>query len=213
MSLHRLVCEFNLRPDSYVDRSWLPGDWPEIYCDQGRFGARARALLARQILATAGLAQQFDFDFAAPEKRVALIAPEALRRLAEYCGLCIHKELLRERGAGRILDAVVGAFGRDAVQFVMERTPYLRAVRAKGALLKEHPEIAENKIRERGYRLLLSFLSGSGAAVFGRFRLKLPKKVAELTLPALEVEQAQQVTELMLLCIIPERLGEWDWLF
>jgi type III secretion protein K len=61
--------------------------------------------------------------------------------------------------------------------------------------------------------VLLSSLAGSGAAVFGRFRLKVPKKVAELSLPALEVEQIQQVTELMLLCIIPERLGEWDWLF
>ena len=107
----------------------------------------------------------------------------------------------------------VGAFGRDAVQFVMVRTPYFRAVRAKGALLKEYPEYAENKIREGGYRVLLSFLSGSSTAVFGRFRLKLPKRVAELPLPALEVEQTQQVTELMLLCIIPERLGEWDWLF
>jgi type III secretion protein K len=209
MNLHRLVCEFNLRPDGYVDRSWLPGDWPEPYREPGQFGDRARAVLAKQILATAGLAQQFDFDFAAPEKRVA-IAPDAF---AQPNIAAVHA---RGCAAGARSRADLRRRGRHSGEtpypFVMKLRPIF-APYAPRVLAQGISGVCREQVRERGYRVLLSFLSGSSTAVFGRFRLKLPKRVAELPLPALEVEQTQQVTELMLLCIIPERLGEWDWLF
>lgn len=208
--LQRLVCDFNLRPDSYMEPSWLPTHWPDRYRQQIDFKPRARAMLARRMLTSLGLDTAYDFDFTTHDKRIALIAPDALRRIAEYCGLCAHKVLLREQRMRHIREASARQFGKDVVQFVMERAPDM-AARYK-ALVPE-PDAAVDKIRTRGYRMLLGVFAGAGGAVYGRARLKLPREVAEQGPQTLDAVKRQHVTELIILSVIPERISEWDWLF
>jgi type III secretion protein K len=44
-------------------------------------------------------------------------------------------------------------------------------------------------------------------------RRRFPRRLAVLSVPTLEPGQARQLDELMLMCIVPERLPQWDWLF
>jgi type III secretion protein K len=66
---------------------------------------------------------------------------------------------------------------------------------------------------DRGYRLLLAALSSEGETAVQRLQRKLPRRVADLELPRLSTRQHDQLGELMLSCIVPERLARWDWLF
>ncbi len=210
VALRQLVCEFNLRPDTYMAPGWLPDHWPDRYRQQLALGPRAGRMFAHHALASNGLDKLYDFDFSAQDKRIALIAPDALRRIAEYCGLCAHKMLLAESRLRHVRDAARTQFGKDAVQFVMERTPEM-AARYKA--LPPDPELAATKIRARGYRLLLGLLSTTGAAVYGRARLKLPREVVQRGPQMLDATKCQHLAELIVLSIIPERISEWDWLF
>jgi len=65
----------------------------------------------------------------------------------------------------------------------------------------------------RGYRLLLAALQGEGEPLLRRVQHKLPRHGAAVQPPLLAPRQREQLRELMLLCIVPERLPQWDWLF
>lgn len=210
VELERLVCEFNLRPDSYMAPSWLPEHWPDRHRQQIAFRPHARRMLAQYMLATLKLDDQHDFDFSSQEKRIALIAPDALGRIADYCGLCAHKVLLREQRFRHVREASARHFGKDVLQFVMDRAPDM-AARFKS--LAPEPDIATGKIRARGHRLLLGVLESYGPAVYGRARLKLPRDLAQQGPQGLDTTMRQHLAELIILSVIPERVSEWDWLF
>ena len=61
--------------------------------------------------------------------------------------------------------------------------------------------------------MLLDFIAPAGNPVFARTRLKLPR-IADVQ-PAYRLNDAQrsELAELLFLCLIPERLRAWDWLF
>jgi type III secretion protein K len=49
--------------------------------------------------------------------------------------------------------------------------------------------------------------------VLRRLQHKLPRRISGFRVPQLAPPQARQLHELMLSCIVPERLPQWDWLF
>lgn len=210
VALERLVCEFNLRPDRYMAPSWLPEHWPDRHRQQIAFRPHACKMLAQYTLKSLGLDQQYDFDFSSQEKRIALIAPDALERIADYCGLCAHKVLLREQRFRHLREASARHFGKEVMQFVMDRAPDM-AARFKS--LPPEPDIAVGKIRARGHRLLLGVLETNGPAVYGRARLKLPRGMVQHGAQGLDMTKRQHLAELIILSVIPERISEWDWLF
>jgi type III secretion protein K len=215
MDLVRLVMRFNLHPEADLHPSWLPANWPARHRSPARLGEAGRAVLANQLrrgpLPVNGTG---DYNFDARLKRVVLLDAAALRRLAAYLGFCVHLPLFRLRGgAGAQIRRQARRFDADAVDFVLERVPQLTELHMDSALLQQRPIAAGRVVVERGHRLLLAAAATEGDAVLQRLRHKLPRRISSLGVPTLQARQAQQLNELMLSCIVPERLPQWDWLF
>ncbi len=216
----RLVADFNLHPDHYVDPSWPMGIWPAPWNEIARFGERGRRVLARALLAQVGLQEDAtgalpaDYDFGSRDKRLALLPREAFEHLAHLCGLCLHKSWL---GSGEVTRGVEKAlqlrFGPEMMSFVRKETPPFDAVSETLEPMRRYPKLVVQKIGARGARLLLDFIAPAGVPVFARTRLKLPR-IADVQPPyRLGDAQRAELAELLFLCLIPERLRTWDWLF
>jgi type III secretion protein K len=143
-----------------------------------------------------------------------LLDAPSLRRLAAYCGLCAHLPLLRQRGAlSAQMRRQAQRVDDDAVDFVLERVPQLTEIRMDATVLRERPAAAGHVVLTRGYRLLLGLVAGEGDTALLRTQHKLPRRVSSFRVAQLEPRQRQQLAELTLSCIVPERLPQWDWLF
>jgi type III secretion protein K len=215
MDLVRLVTRFNLHPEADLHPSWLPATWPVRHRVPARYGPAGRAVLAellRRRHAGAGAGPDFHFD--SRLKRLALLDAPSLRRLAVYVGFSVHLPLFRQRGgAGAQLRRQARRFDEDAVDFVLDRVPRLSELQMDHQPLLQRPVSTGRVVVQRGYRLLLGAAAPEGEAVLRRLQHKLPRRVSAAGVPALQPRQLQQLHELMLLCIVPERLPQWDWLF
>lgn len=215
MDLVRLVMRFNLHPEADLHPSWLPANWPLQHRSLARLGPAGLAVYAEllrrgQPPSVAGS----DYNFDSRLRRLALLDGASLRRLAAYVGFCAHLPLFRVRGgAGFQIRRQARRFDRDAVDFVLERVPQLTELRMDTAALQQRPLAAGRVVLDRGYRLLLGAAASEGEATLQRLRHKLPRRISTLSVPQFERRQAQQLHELMLSCIVPERLPQWDWLF
>ena len=215
MDLVRLVMRFNLHPEIDLHPSWLPADWPARHRIPARLGEAGRTVLAGQLRRSQGPANgAADYNFDARLKRVVLLDGAALRRLAAYLGFCVHLPLFRLRGgAGAQIRRQARRFDADAVEFLLERVPQLTELRMDNAALQQWPLSAGRVAVDRGYRLLLAPAAAEGEVVRRRLGHKLPRRISVLGAPPLQRRQILQLNELMLSCIVPERLPQWDWLF
>jgi type III secretion protein K len=211
LGLLRLVMRLQLQPQADLHPSWLPPDWPARYRQLQRLGPGAQAALAdwmRPRMPAVGL------NFDARRKRLLLLDGKSLRRLAMYCGLCAHAPLLRQRGpAGAQVRRQARRIDRDAQHVVLERLPALDSLAIDTRRIDERPACAGRVMVARGYRLLLGAVAAEGEEVLQRLQRKLPRRAASLPLPSLQPRQLNQLTELMLMGVVPERLPQWDWLF
>jgi len=217
LALLRLVLRFNLHPEAGQHPSWLPPDWPaQARARLARLGPEAQAVL-RDVLLGLGVlpATAPDYAFDSPVKRLLLLDAAALRRTAFYASLCVHGPLMRPRR-----NALAAAMRRqarrldaDAVDFVLERAPQASELQMSAQALKDHPDGCGRVIADRGYRLLGALVADEGESVAARLARMLPRRAASLPVPALAPRQKLQLRELVLACIVPERLPQWDWLF
>jgi type III secretion protein K len=216
----QLIAEFNLRPDRYVDPSWPLGIWPTPWNEIERFGARGRRVLARALFDTVGLNEDeagnvpSDYDFGSRDKRLALLPRDVFGELARLSGLCLHKSWLTSGEVTRGVEkALQLGFGPETMQFLRRQTPPFDAVSETLEPMRRYPKLVVQKIYARGARLLLDFIAPAGVPVYARTRLKLPR-IADVQ-PAYRLGDAQRAefAEVLFLCLIPERLRAWDWLF
>ncbi|HYE39592.1 MAG TPA: SctK family type III secretion system sorting platform protein [Ramlibacter sp.] len=212
MELVRLVTLFNLHPERDLHPSWLPPEWPVRHRQLQQYGPAGKAVLADLLRNRAGMVPS-EFSFDSRMRRLALLDGSSLRRLAAYCGLCAHKPLFKVRGVSSQLRRVARRLDEDAVEFVVDRVPQLSELRMEAGGLQERPLSTGRVVLNRGYRLLMAAVAPEGDATLRRVQRKLPRRVASLSIPALKPRQAAQLSEVMLLCIVPERLPQWDWLF
>lgn len=214
LGLMRLVARFNLHPEQGLHPSWLPHEWPLRHRTPQRWSAEAQSLLA-ELLRRQGLAGSEPlFNFDARLARLALLDGASLRRLAVYTGLCAHLPLLKLRNEiGLHLRRQALRFDPGAVEFALDRVPLATALKMDAQPLGERPSGIGRLVVARGYRLLQGAVASAGETALKRVQLKLPRRAAQLSLPALRPRQLRQLDELMLSCIVPERLPQWDWLF
>jgi type III secretion protein K len=216
LALMRLVLRFNLHPQASLHPSWLPADWPvSARARLARLAPEAQALLRDALVRAGVLAAGPDHAFDSPVKRLLLLDAPSLRRLAFYASLCVHAPLMRPRR-----DALAAALRRqarrlddDAVDFVLERAPQATELQMSAHALRERPGACGRVLVDRGHRLLLALLADEGEAAAARLARMLPRRASGLPVPALAARQKQQLRELVLACIVPERLARWDWLF
>jgi type III secretion protein K len=216
LGLMRLVLRFNLHPQAEVHPSWLPADWPVAVRPRlRRAGPEGQAVLRDVLVRLGVLPAAPDWSFDSPVKRLLLLDAGALRRLAFYASLCVHGPLMRPRrnALASALRRQARRLDEDAVEFVLERAPQATELQMSAHALRERPGACGRVVVDRGYRLLAALLADEGEAAGQRLARMLPRRVAALPVPALAARQKQQLRELVLACIIPERLPRWDWLF
>lgn len=217
MDLVRLVMRFNLHPEADLHPSWLPANWPARHRSVARMGPAGRAVLAellRRGSGTAHVAAPADYNFDSRLKRLALLDAASLRRLCAYLGFCAHLPLFKLRGgAGAQIRRQARRIDRDAVDFVLDRVPQLTELRMDSTVVQQRPIATGRVVLDRGYRLLLGAAASEGGVVLQRLKHKLPRRISAMSVPSFEPRQALQLNELMLSCIVPERLPQWDWLF
>ena len=215
--LLRLVLQHNLHPEASLHPSWLPPAWPARHrAALLRLQPGARSVLADVLRQRGVLASGPDYHFDSRRKRLLLLDPPALRRLAFYTSLCAHAPLLRlprRDPVGKQLRRQARRYDADAVDFVLERAPRLSEIQMSAQALGERPWSCGRVLVERGARLLFALGASEGEAVLERLRRKLPRRFSALEVPRLAPRQIVQLDELMLSCIVPERLARWDWLF
>jgi type III secretion protein K len=209
MDLMQLALRQQLHPELDMHPSWLPAAWPVRHRRLASYNGGGQAVVSQLVQR---LLDDAPASFDTPLRRLALLDGPSLRRLAAYTGLCAHKPLLQARATGRQLRRQAARLDSDGADFVVRRMPELSELRMNLQSLQQRPISIGRVVANRGYRLLAGTLASDGDTLLRRVQLKLPRRVAA-TPPALTPRQVDQLRELMLMCIVPERLRRWDWLF
>ncbi len=204
-----LVRQFNLAPADYVDASWLPAGWPARYADAESLHGRTAAALSRWLLQQHGLADQFDFDFAAREKRLALLDAPALRTLARYLGLAHYAPYLRRVVARETRSTLMQRIGGPGYAFLLNAALSTRA--GTPAALDAHADDFDTRLLNAGAVALLAALPCPAGALRARVQLKLPRTAAHC--PAAPVAEAAGIRTLIFTRLIPAVAPQWLWLF
>lgn len=243
-ALARAVAGLLQRPLAHLHPSWLPADWPLAWRRPAAFGAAAQDVLAAPLgmvadaVARETLARVLTGEGdARPDvlPRIVLMDRPALRLLALWLGLAVHKPgFASERRmpaplaniahidalAGTLIGPLPRAMRRvarridaQAVAFLLKRVPDLTELPMNLAPLRARPASAGRVMAERGYRLLCGLMAGYGAPLRHALMRKFPRRLAALPPVALTRPQAAQLRELLLLNLIPERFPAWHWLF
>lgn len=214
LDMLRLVARFNLHPELDLHPSWLPAEWPARHRSVTRLGPAGRAVLGDMLRRRKQTVCAPIYNFDSPLKRLVLLDSNSLRKLAVYVGLSVHSPLLKIRNeVGAQVRRQARRFDRDAVDFIIDRVPQTSAFKMHTEAMELRPSAAGRTIVSRGYRLLVSALAPEGETVVRRLQHKMPRRVASLNVPPLKPRQSEELNELMLMCIVPERLPQWDWLF
>lgn len=239
-ALARAVADFTQRPLAQLHPSWLPADWPPAWRRADRFGPAAADVLAqplglagdaasREAIVDALLGPRHD-----PLVRLVLLDRGALRLLAIWCGMAVHKpgfaserrglspELAGRLGAlaGPLVGAAPLAMRRaarrydpQAVAYILKRVPDLPDLPMNLDPIRARPAAAARVMAERGYRLLCGLVEARGALLLDALRRKFPRRLAGLPPARLTPPQVAQLRELLVLNLIPERFPTWHWLF
>jgi type III secretion protein K len=205
-----LIRQFNLAPAGYVDASWLPAGWSARYADAESLHGRTAAALSRWLLQQHGLADQFDFDFAAREKRLALLDVPALRTLARYLGLAHYAPYLRRVVAREARSTLMQRIGGPGYAFLLNAA-LLPTHAGTPTALDAHADDFDTRLLHAGAGALLASLPGPASALRRRVQLKLPRAAAHS--PAAPVAEAAGIRTLIFTRLIPAVAPQWLWLF
>lgn len=213
MDLVRLAVRFNLHPEEEVHPSWLPSNWPPGHRSVHKFGPSGRILLGKYLRQWGSLDAHIDFNFDSRRRRLALLDGRSLRILAAYCGLCAHKPLFEMVATSHDMHRFARRIHSDAARFVIGRTPALSGLVLSKRLAPKNPLGLGALVMSRGYRMLLGVLASEGESVVRQTLRKLPRRVSLLKIPTFRSPKLEQISELIFLCLVPERMSQWDWLF
>jgi len=197
--------------------SWLPADWPLRHRQLARLGAGGHEALSAWLRAAQGLPDPA-CRLAGPAdlaERLCAIDGRDLRRIALECGVVAHRDQLLQGELAPELWRQARRLHPDLAEFALARWPASPALALSDRALKARPRAAGRVVLLRGYRLMLGCIAaaGAGAPLLRRVRLKFPRRAsAEAVLPLVGARRAAY-EELVHMCVVPERFGQWDWLF
>ncbi len=180
----RELLQFNFLPTQDIDDSWWRSEWlAGTLLNPKQFPACAQFHLSRFFLRKRGLADQFDFDFSADEKQIALLPGKRLKRLVYLAGLTLQSQ--------RIAHVIRGS-DRQAIKSSVSEEDYFFAIKRGAFLLKEARFESTapfdkgerfDRLNEDCYRLgvnnLATVMRKFSPAFVGRLQSKLPKTMVE----------------------------------
>jgi type III secretion protein K len=211
-ALAELIHRFNFMPAEHADRGWLPPEWNADHQASLDTSPRVQDTLSQWLLARHGLQRSFCFDFAAPERRVALLPRAAFQKLASHLALVLCRGVLRNAIDRQSVDRLIQTLGIEAYEFALLKAPDIRVARPAVKLETHAAQLSQHLLFEGG-RHLLAVFEPSVPALRGRAALKLPREVSAAPLLVFDNEERAVAREVITACIIPEVLPQWDWLF
>lgn len=131
------------------------------------------------------------WDFQESRRRLALLAPSSLARLAAFSGATLHASRLARIVARSERNAFTNRLGEDAYAFALRRGRLMPPPEALRPLAADTDDLAGD-VQRAGWRLLGCCLREEPAAVRDRFRLKAPAEhgVFEAAAPAATPENS-----------------------
>ncbi|MDH4454806.1 MAG: SctK family type III secretion system sorting platform protein [Verrucomicrobiota bacterium] len=184
--LFRVVFDFNHRPQYWVHPEVMDR-LPEAAVVKALAGAtHGTAHLAswmRRILELD--AHEPVWDFEEPRRRLNLLAPETLAKIARFAAAALSWPRLASVIGKVQIQEIKSTFGEDAHSFALRRARFI--VPETDAILPESDKPLYDNALELGWNLLTSAACDESDPIQQRFVLKLPTAVAEKTL--LRVQQ------------------------
>lgn len=186
--LFRVIFDFNRRPQFWVHESILEGmpHTPVVKALAGCWhGSRH---LSKWMMRELALDKEDDcWDFEEPRRRLSLLGPETLARLARYCGAVLSwPRIVAIIGKAQIQELKAG-LGEDAHAFALRRGRML--VPESETVVPENREdpIVPHAL-EVGWRLLLTAVGEEEPGLSRRLSLKLPPELPDMKLGAVTLE-------------------------
>jgi len=178
--LFRVVYDFNCRPQFWL-HSAVTEELPHAVVVRALAGAaHGGSHLAAWLSKTLGLgAQEAVWDFQEPRRRLALLSPESLLKLARFAGAALCWPRLSSVIGRTEIQEIKAAIGEDAYSFALRRARLL--VAQKDALVPQSGEPLMPQVIEAGWSLVATAASDDADSVQQRLMLKLPPSVAKKT--------------------------------
>lgn len=217
--IDQLVYDFNCRPAGYVHETWL--DVPErgvLARLRDADDAQTRARLNFWLLRRFALADQHEFDFSAPSRRLLLLEPPLLQALARWLGLAGMAHVLRQWVDRERRATLRAALGDDGFEFFLRKVlpwPAVARVAHADKLLAGVEAQRLLDVAERlGATMLLSLGGPAQGPVARRAALKLGRAVVRARGGGtLSAQRAERVVSFSLECVLRHREPTWHWLF
>jgi len=216
----RLV-EFNLHAARYAHRSWYEGLLseekliPAVLDPAGNLLASVEPQISLWLLRHAGLGAEMDWEMQEPQKRVWLLDPVSLERLALELALAMHREWLVRIIDSVRLRALAAVVGSESLRFVVEEVP-------AGCFHYQTPVVSFDgdlppdfgmELKMQGARTLFALLEPAWRAVRGRAQFFFDRARVLGEIAPLEPALGRRALDLMLERLIPRRFPEWAWCF
>ncbi len=185
--LFRVIYDFNCRPQFWLHSTLMEG-LPQSGVVRALAGAtHGSGHLSCWLSKTLGLDPgEVEWDFQEPRRRLTLLGPASLARLACFAGAAL---CWRQLSAiiGRVqIQEVKTALGEDAYSFALRRARLL--VSQNDAAISVAGEPLVDHAINMGWNLLATAASDDADCVQQRFMLKLPPAIAKKTVRPVETE-------------------------
>lgn len=185
--LFRVIFDFNRRPQHWVHSSVIEGlpHAPVVQalatCVHGA-GHLSAWLLQELSL----LEHEPCWDFEDPRRRLALLSPATLARLARHCGAALAWPRIASVIGRAEIQELKAALGEDAHAFALRRGRMI--VPENEAVLPEAGDSLTAHALHSGWRLILTAIDDESAAVRRRMELKLPPDLPAMNLGTVALE-------------------------
>ncbi len=179
--LFRVVFDFNRHPQFWVHPEVMER-LPEATVVKALAGVtHGTSHLASWMCRTLELdAHEPVWDFEEPRRRLNLLAPETLAKIARFAAAALSWPRIASVIGKVQIQEIKGTFGEDAHSFALRRARFI--VPESDAVLPESDKSLYDHAMELGWNLLTSAACDEADPIQQRFMLKLPVAIAEKTL-------------------------------
>ncbi|MCC5811367.1 MAG: SctK family type III secretion system sorting platform protein [Ectothiorhodospiraceae bacterium] len=214
-----LAVQFNLLPATYADPSWL-----QLLDPAGSPGTLERTppsafwakRLSRRLLEAWDLDRMYDFDFADPGKRVALMEPPALTEASLLTAAVLVRSSLRTIVHGPTVAQLHEALGANAHRIALSwEIPTPELPRVFTELPAETPD--PEQWARHAMALAAEVIPPAATGVSARMRFKFPRWDAQSAATSHLHRQLNEPQRRGLVAVftalVRQQLPAWSWLF
>jgi hypothetical protein len=173
--LYRAIYDWNVYPHRWLLPVWMDGGGlPEPVVKVLESSPAGRERLGRHYRRTLGL-EDMVWDFQAEPRRLALLGPPTLERLARFAGAAVEAHRLARFIAKEDRRVLTERIGEDAYGFALRRGRLLTSSGTNGADSVLTAAALAAEVLRSGWNTLSACLGREPEALRRRLRLKAPR--------------------------------------